>query len=860
MTGTGGVEGRGSVCWKVPAGLVLWVVILYANALDNSFHYDDTHSLIDNTSVRSLGNVGRFFLDPGSFSAMPEARMYRPLLLVTYAVNYAIGGYDSFGYHLFNVLLHAANVCLVWLVARRVLGGHGTALTVALLFATHPVVSEPVNYVSSRSTSLVAMFVLGAIVVLVDGARRPSWRHHAAFTALAAAALLSKSVGVVLLPAAALWLWLLGPGTRASWALLAGPALAAGAYVLGTRVILSKALLEPVRTLSIQLATQLKAIPFYAYTNLMPAHLSVEPQFFVAPGVLGLVPILALALTVCMAASVVVLRRMCPAAAFGAGWFAVTLAPSSVVPLNVLVNEHRLYLPLVGGVLLAGALLGSAGARLRLFVPALLAVWAVLVWQRNDDWVSEETIWLDAARKGPAMPRVHVNLGKGYLESERYEEAIVASRRGLALDPDISLAHYNIGTAYLNLERYEEAIASFEAALELKPGMMEALNNLGNAYQHQGRHELAIETFREALAAYDWSQLHHNLAVAFLAAGQADSSLVHFQSAHQMEPGDRETTEGLARALIKTERLHSAQQMLDRALREMPDDEELLRLLAFAQIGMGRDHEALSTFRRAGLSAAEAHLRIGGAARERHVWQRAREHYEAGLETAPEDARLLDGLGTVLVADGDWRSALRLFRRAAEQDPSLASPLRNIGLVNLHHRRLPEALAALERARDLDTDDAKTWELLGRAYAQSERFSDAMAAYDRAIKVQPARAELYHNLAVLHQDSGHVREAERLYREAIRRDSAHDKALYNLGYLLLKQERWAEAVTVIEDLLEKAPGQVLAYVNLANAYLNLDDGLGAVEAYERFLALYSDDDDTRRKVQRQLQLLRERLD
>ena len=248
-------------------------------------------------------------------------------------------------------------------------------------------------------------------------------------------------------------------------------------------------------------------------------------------------------------------------------------------------------------------------------------------------------------------------------------KAIVASRRGLALDPGISLAHYNIGTSYLEMERYEEAIASFEAALELKPGMMEALNNLGNAYHHQGRHELAIETFREALAAYDWSQLHHNLAAVFLAAGQADSSLVHFQSAHQMEPGDRETTEGLARALIKAERLQSAQQMLDRALREMPDDEELLRLLAFAQIGMGRDHEALSTFRRAGLSAAEAHLRIGGAARERHVWQRAREHYEAGLETAPEDARLLDGLGTVLVADGDWRSALRLFRRAAEQDP-----------------------------------------------------------------------------------------------------------------------------------------------------------------------------------------------
>ncbi len=177
---------------RVPVALILWVFLLYANTLDNGFHYDDTHSLIDNPSVRSLANVGRFFVDPGSFSAMPEARMYRPLLLVSYAVNHALGEYDAFGYHLANVLLHAINACLVWFVARRILARSGTALTVALLFATHPVVSEPVNYISSRSTTLSAMFVLAAFLVLVDGARRPrpTWGHHVALALLAASALL----------------------------------------------------------------------------------------------------------------------------------------------------------------------------------------------------------------------------------------------------------------------------------------------------------------------------------------------------------------------------------------------------------------------------------------------------------------------------------------------------------------------------------------------------------------------------------------------------------------------------------------------------------------------------------------------
>ena len=858
--------------WKVPVGLVLWVLILYVNTLGNSFHYDDTHSIVENTSVRSLANVGRFFVDPGTFSAMPTARMYRPLLLVTYAINHALGGDDPFGYHLFNVLLHAINACLVWFLARRVLVRHATALATALVFATHPVVSEPVNYISSRSSLLAALFVLAGMLVLIDGAvktaarstgRSPGrffWRHHLALTVVGIAALMGKSVGIVLLPAAALWLWLLGPVGPRSWSLLVGPATAAIGYVLGTRAIVGKALLEPVRTHAIQLATQLKAIPFYAYTNLFPAHLSVEPQFSEAAGLFSLVPVVSLILVGSMTAAVVALRRISPAAAFGAAWFAVTLAPSSVVPLNVLVNEHRLYLPLVGVALLAGALLGAVTSHRRTLMSALLIVCAGLVWQRNSDWSTEETIWLDAAHKGPAMPRVLVNLGKGYLEAGRYEEAIAASRRGLALDPGIALAHYNIGTAYLSLEQYEASIASFEAALELEPEMMEALNNLGNAYQHQKRYELSIEIFRQALAITDWSQLHHNLGAAFLAAGQPDSAAAHFQQAHDAEPDDRETTLGLVRALIQAERHMQAGQLLDRVLQRSPGDAELLRFLALTQVGLGHDQEALATYRSAGLPAAEAHLRIGEAARQRHDWRRARANFETGLRVQPEDARLLDGLGTVLVAEGDWLGAIELFRRAARQDAKLASAFRNIGLVNLHHGRLPEALAALERSRDLDPKDGKMWELLARTLTKSSRTTEAISAYRRAIEQQPERAVLYHNLGQLYQDNGQLSEAEKLYREAIERDPAQPQALSNLGYLLLEQKRWAEAVSTLQRLLQQAPGQVDGYINLASAHLNLGQAAQAAVAYEQFLQRYDTEDDTRRKVQRQLQFLRENPD
>ncbi|MDA0337857.1 MAG: tetratricopeptide repeat protein, partial [bacterium] len=125
---------------------------------------------------------------------------------------------------------------------------------------------------------------------------------------------------------------------------------------------------------------------------------------------------------------------------------------------------------------------------------------------------------------------------------------------------------------------------------------------------------------------------------------------------------------------------------------------------------------------------------------------------------------------------------------------------------------------------------------------------------------QPERAVLYHNLGQLYQDNGQWREAEKLYREAIARDPADPQSWSNLGYLLLQQERWAEAASTLQQMLQNAPGQVDGYINLASAHLNLGQAAQAAAAYEQFLQRYDTEDDTRRKVQRQLQLLQQNPD
>jgi tetratricopeptide (TPR) repeat protein len=261
------------------------------------------------------------------------------------------------------------------------------------------------------------------------------------------------------------------------------------------------------------------------------------------------------------------------------------------------------------------------------------------------------------------------------------------------------------------------------------------------------------------------------------------------------------------------------------------------------------------------MSEAEAAYEMGRVAEQRQDWQRAVGLYRDGLATAPESPELHQAIGMARYALGDRDEALRSFRRAAELDPTLAVAFRSIGLVYVRHGRPREAVAALLRARDIEEGGSgKTWELLGKAYTDLDDVDLAMDAYRRAIALHPERLEHYHNLAALHESAGQPGEAERLYREVIARDPKQMQARYNLGYLLLDEQRYQEAATTIEALLVLQPDNAQAYINLASAYLNLDRSPSAAEAYERFLELYEQDDAVRRKVVRQLRLLRAEVD
>jgi len=543
---------------------LLFVALLgtYAGSLGNGFHYDDFHSLVENPHIRDLGNLGRFFADPQLFSSLPERAMYRPLLLVTYAFNFWAGGYGPAGYHLVNLGLHLACALLVFLAGRRLLGSPGAAALGALLFALHPLQAEVANYISSRSETLAACACLASLLAFLSWRQGgPGWHYGLSLVALGCG-LLSKSTAAVWPAVLALCEWTQPAPRRWRWHL--GYWAAALAYALASQGMLAKALGEPVRPLGVHLLTQLKAGVYYLYLGLAPLHLSVEHPFRQALSAFDLPVVLAAGFLCCLGA--VLWRLGGRVGLVLAGGAVLALLPASLVPLNVLVNEHRLYLSLAFGCLGLAALVGRHG-RLAWGGGVVLVLLAVLSHQRSAVWRDELSLWQDALRKGPAMYRTHLHLGGALEQAGRLPEALDHYQRAAQLAPEVVETHYNLGNALRQGGLPAEAAAAYSRALALQPEFIQALANLGALYLEAGQGAAAEPLLeRAARLSPDLPRVQLLLGRLRRAQGRPAEAEAAYQRAESLDPELAEAPFNLGNLYFDTGRPAEAEAAYRRVL------------------------------------------------------------------------------------------------------------------------------------------------------------------------------------------------------------------------------------------------------------------------------------------------------
>ena len=498
-------------------------LLAYSNSFYTAFHFDDYHQLVKNVRLHSLGNIPRTFVDAGMGSFNPDLRGYRPLTYSSFALTWALSGTNVFGHHLANFLLHVLCAFLLYLVADAVIrkagteGAGGAALVIAALFAVHPVGTSAVTYISGRAAVLASFFYLLAFLAFIryresgptDASRR-FWMPAAPFFYILA--LLSKEMAVSLVGVMAAYDLLLGGAARGGGAvrrwLYYAPFLALTAgYVAVKRYLQGYvAVSESTHTVGRYLLSEAHALLIYLRVLVFPVNQNADYDL---PPVASADARVAAAVVIVCALLILFyrMRKTDPALAFFGFWFFIALAPeSTLVPIEDIAVEYRLYLPSAGFiaaiVLLAWRYIKGLAPARAISVSAVV-LFALLSFNRNSVWATEYTFWSDAAAKSPYSARVHANLGRALIDERRYQDAVVELNRSLEIDPffDQSYNVYNnIGTCYVKMGLMQEALDQFDRATKVYPGYSDGYFNLGSVYYALGRYGEARAALEKALA------------------------------------------------------------------------------------------------------------------------------------------------------------------------------------------------------------------------------------------------------------------------------------------------------------------------------------------------------------------------
>lgn len=520
-------------------------LIIYSNQFQAAFHYDDYKYILENDGIKNLKNI----------SGVWEAFARRKVTALSFALTYHFSGSSVVAYHVANVGIHLASALLVYAFVQLIFKtpemrkdalrkrAKSLSLAASLIFLCHPVQTNAVTYIWQRTASQAALFYLGAVTLYVAGRVRGSpWYFIGAFLSMILAVLSKENTVTVPLMCVACELCFFGLWKNrkrllrvAAIGILMVLAAIPLYYVMGSSE--SRDGMKHLFSLpqsgtlprGVYFLTELNVLRTYVRLLILPVHLNLDYDYPISKSVIEartLLSALLLSALLVLAAKLFERRRLM---AFGILWFFITLSPeSSIIPINDVIVEYRLYLAMTGFALFIAALIHYLvrSARMQLTVIAAIALLlGSMTYNRNSVWADEVALWQDVVHKSPAKARAHVNLGFAYLQTGAYDKAIEQNEVALKIEPTHYLAWYNLALAYSFKGEYQKSIEFYLRDIEYDPDKYFAYCNLGITYRKLGQIEKAIECYRTAIGIkYNHLNSHYSLAQAYLETGDYEGA------------------------------------------------------------------------------------------------------------------------------------------------------------------------------------------------------------------------------------------------------------------------------------------------------------------------------------------------
>lgn len=455
----------------------------------------------------------------------------------------------------------------------------------------------------------------------------------------------------------------------------------------------------------------------------------------------------------------------------------------------------------------------------------------------------------EALASYPANPLLHFNRGVALADEKRYEEAIEALRRGLALDAAHAEARLTLAKVLVTSHQYGQALAEIDRYIDLAGAASKGFDELyvrGLALRHLNRMEESEAALRAAL---DVDPGHadalFNLGAVLVKQGEPGEAVAYLRKSAGLAPSRADVRYQLSQALRRAGDRAGAQRELDefqrlRAGQQQADQVSILMQRAERSMSLGRADEAKELFQqviRQDANNVSAHLHLGLAYEQLGRGPLAEAMFRKVLELQPDHADAHLNLGLKLAASGRFEAALASMREALRLAPDNLRARQGLAMVLTRLDRPLDAVPHFEAVARLDPDSSGARLNLGIALAEAGRPEDALGAFREAVRLAPRNSRPHYNVGRVLHDMGRTTEARLALEQALTLDGAFAPALHLLGQIERAEGNDERAIELLRSAAESDAENSLVHYDLGLALAQSGSADLAVPHFERALEL-----------------------
>jgi len=767
--------------------------ITYSGTSNIPFVLDDRPNIMGNQYVH-LQQLGITQLYEAAFkSPLPN----RPVANLSFALNYYFSQDDVSRYHFTNTTIHLINGFLVFLLTLTLLQHHRTGLSsknravatpcsvphylaatfAALIFITHPVQTQSVLYIVQRMATLSTMFYLVALLCYIAGRHTQSSRQRWSFWCCSifswGLALGSKEIALTLPVTLFLYEWYFFQDLHWKWLRTSlQPILitlvllsAIGLVFLGKHPVdLLTAAFETRDFSPLQrILTQFRVLVFYITMLVFPHPARLNLMHHIDTSFSMISPfttLLSLAILTTLVTLAFVYARRHRLLSFCIFWFFLHLfIESSFLPL-LMIFEHRLYLPMVGVVLLMGSLsYRGLSQRPSYAITAGLILIVIFAWSshtRTHVWHDRLTLWSDIVDKNQYSFRVYNNRGFVLENAGQLDAAFQDYEKAVELNLKNATGYNNLGNVYQKRGNYKLAFENYAAALAIQPEYSDPHYNRGNTLARQNQFKEALADYNQAIRlGKDSPEVYHNRGFARAQLGEISLAIKDYSQAIQRNANYVTAFNNRGIAYARSNKHRQAIADYSKAIRLSPKMPMAFNNRGQSTEQLGDYKTALNDYTRAieqNPKYAGAYLNRAGVSAKMRDFNRAVQDYSTAIGIQDNSPQAFNGRGTVYSQLNQPELAIRDFTTAIQLLPTFVAAYRNRGHSRENLKKDELAVHDYARAIELDPGNVTHYAALAwlRATSGHALVRDGQQAVQLATQMQSLAGQMnYRHLDIL---------------------------------------------------------------------------------------------------------------